>query len=89
MNIVTAILVYFLVFWTILFMVLPWENRKPETLEKGMAGSAPAKPRIKEKFLITFVISGLISAIIYLLIHLNLLDFYEMSREMMKEDGVE
>ena len=86
MSIVTAILVYFLTFWTVLFMVLPWGNHKPEELETGMAGSAPAKPRIKQKFLITLVISTVISAIIYLIIHLNLIDFYEISREMIRED---
>jgi len=89
MSIVTAILVYFLVFWTVLFAVLPWGNGRSEAPEDDASGGAPARPRIKEKFLITFAISGVISAIIYLLIHLNILDFYEISREMMKEDGVE
>ena len=51
-----------------------------------MAGSAPANPRIKQKFLITFIISTIIWLIISTLIYLGVIDFYEISREMVKED---
>lgn len=89
MNIFTGIIVYLLVFWTVLFMVLPWGNRAHASPEAGMAGSAPANPRIKQKFLITFVISTVIWAIIALLIYLEVIDFYEISRAMVAEDSIE
>ena len=89
MNIFTGIIVYLLVFWTVLFMILPWGNRASAAPEAGMAGSAPANPRIKKKFLITFVVSTVIWAIIALLIHLEVVDFYEISRGMVAEDSIE
>jgi len=48
-----------------------------------------ANPRIKKKFLITFVVSTVIWAIIALLIHLEVVDFYEISRGMVAEDSIE
>ena len=75
-----------MVFWTALFMVLPWGNKSSETPEQGMAGSAPANPRIKQKFLITFIISTIIWLIILALIYFEVIDFYEISRQMVQED---
>ena len=89
MNLFTAIIVYLMVFWTVLFMVLPWGNRAKEAPETGMAGSAPANPRVRQKFLITFVISTVIWGIIALLIHFEVIDFYEISRQMVAEDSLE
>ena len=86
MAIFTSIIVYLLTFWTVLFLTLPWGNRAADTPEQGMAGSAPLNPRIKQKFLITFIISTIIWLIISTLIYLGVIDFYEISREMVKED---
>jgi len=86
MTIFTSIIVYLLVFWTTLFAVLPWGNQAKDVPETGMAGSAPANPRIKQKFLITFIISTIIWFIISILIYLGVIDFYEISRDMLKED---
>ncbi len=86
MSIFTSIIVYLLVFWTTLFAVLPWGNQAKDVPEVGMAGSAPANPRIKQKFLITFIISTIIWLIIQTLIYLEVVDFYEISRQMVKED---
>ena len=87
MTIFTAIIVYLLVFWTVLFGVLPWGNKARDVVEEGMAGSAPANPRIKQKFLITFGISTIIWLIIVILINMEVIDLYEISREMVKEDA--
>jgi predicted secreted protein len=88
MNLFTAVIVYLLIFWAVLFAVLPWGNKASETPEAGMAGSAPANPRIKQKFLITFIISSLLWAIIAFLIHMEVIDFYEISRQMVAEDSL-
>lgn len=86
MSIFTGIIVYLLVFWTVLFAILPWGNRAPERPEGGAMGGAPINPRIKKKFIITFLVSTLIWAIIATLIHMEVIDFYEMSRQMVAED---
>lgn len=88
MTILGGVIVYLLVFWTILFAVLPWGNKAKEVPEAGMAGSAPANPRIKQKFLITLGVSTVIWLVIMTLIHLQIIDFYEISRQMVEEDGV-
>lgn len=86
MTIFAGIIVYLMVFWTLLFAVLPWGNKTPDELETGMAGSAPAKPRIKQKFLICAGLSAVIWLIIFVLVHYGVIDFYEISREMALED---
>lgn len=86
MNIFTGIVVYLMIFWTILFAILPWGNQAPERPEGGAMGGAPANPRIKQKFLITFLVSTLIWAIIAGLIYMEVIDFYEISRQMVAED---
>lgn len=87
MNIFTGIIVFLLIFWTLLFTVLPWGNRAKDDPETGMAGSAPANPRIKQKFQITFVVSIVIWVIIALLIHFEIVDFYAIARNMVAEDA--
>ena len=86
MSLFTGIIVYLLVFWTVLFMVLPWGNQPKDKAETGMAGGAPKNPRIKQKFLITLMVSTVIWGIIALLIHVEVIDFYEISRQMKVED---
>lgn len=87
MSIFTSVIVYLLVFWTVLFTVLPWGNRAKDTPEVGMAGSAPANPRIKKKFIITFIVSTVIWVIIQTLIYFEIIDFYEIARSMVEEDA--
>lgn len=80
------IVVYLMVFWTVLFAVLPWGNRAHNEYDKGLAGSAPATPRITKKFAITAIISTIIWGIICALIYFNVFDLFEMGRLMAVED---
>ncbi len=82
----SALVVYLMVFWTVLFAILPWGNRAHEEYDKGLAGSAPRNPRIKQKFLITGVIATVIWAGICLLIIYDVVDLFEMGRDMAVED---
>lgn len=88
MNIFTSIIVFLLVFWTTLFIVLPWGNRRPDEHEVGHTASSPFNRRLQQKFLITFGVSFVIWAIIAILIHIEVIDFYEISREMFAEDDI-
>jgi predicted secreted protein len=69
-------------------MVLPWGNRAPEPdeLTVGHAGSAPVNPHIKQKFLITAVVAAVCWCIVFALIKMDLIDFYEIARTMSQED---
>jgi predicted secreted protein len=58
----TAI-VFAIVWWLVLFMVLPFGAAPPDEVEPGMASSAPAKPRIAVKLAITTVLAGLLTGL--------------------------
>ncbi len=88
MNIASAIVVYLIAWWMIFFMVLPWGNAPVDDPELGHAASAPAKPRLRLKFLVTTAIATVVWLVIYLLIKVDVLDFYAMSEQMMKEDKI-
>ena len=60
MSVVTGLVTYLIIWWLVLFMVLPWGNRPNESPKSGHVASAPARPRIGLKFLITTAISALI-----------------------------
>ena len=53
----TSIAIFFTIWWTVLFAVLPWGTvtHAEAGIDKGDGGDpgAPVNPRLKEKFLIT------------------------------------
>lgn len=57
MAAVTSSIVFFVIWWVVLFAVLPWGVKTVDTPEKGHASSAPTHPRILLKFGITTLIS--------------------------------
>ena len=68
MDTVSAVVVYILLWWWVLFMVLPFGAKAPDTIGAGHATSAPARPHILAKMLITTGISALLFIIVYLVI---------------------
>jgi predicted secreted protein len=68
-----------LVWWLVLFTVLPFGARPPDQVEPGMAPSAPAKPRIALKFLITTVIAVVLTTLILWLIDSRLIQLQPSS----------
>ena len=57
MDLFGGIVVFVVVWWLVLFMVLPFGAAPPEEVEPGMATSAPERPRLLIKMLITTVIA--------------------------------
>lgn len=60
----TTFFVFILVWWVVIFAVLPFGNKAPEEKVIGHASSAPANPRLMKKFLWTTAISIVITAAI-------------------------
>jgi predicted secreted protein len=56
--------IFAIVWWLILFMVLPFGAAPSDRVEPGMATSAPAKPRIGLKLAITTVLAALLTGLI-------------------------
>ena len=82
MGWVSGIVVFLMVWWTTLFTVLPWGNRKSDVPQVGNVASAPDKPRLLRKFVITTLVTAIIWLIIYGLIEANVINFYDMAAEM-------
>lgn len=64
MNWFGTAVVFAIVWWLILFMVLPFGAAPPDEVQPGMATSAPAKPRMAVKLAITTVLAVLVTALI-------------------------
>ena len=73
MNWVTGLLVYVVVWWIAFFMVLPWGVKVPDEPEPGHASSAPVRPMLWRKALITTAIAALVWVAIYTVIESGLL----------------
>ena len=53
MNLFTGFMVFVIIWWLVLFCILPIGIRPPEAVEKGHADGAPANPKIWLRFLVT------------------------------------
>jgi predicted secreted protein len=73
MDWLATALVFAIVWWLVLFMVLPFGTAPPEEVEPGMASSAPAKPRIGIKLAITTALAALATGLIVWLIDSGLI----------------
>jgi predicted secreted protein len=68
MTFTNALAVYFLVWWLVLFAVLPWGVRSQAEhgeISPGSDPGAPAIPRLLLKLLWTTVVSGLVYGLLY------------------------
>lgn len=71
--------VFAIVWWLVLFMVLPFGAAPPADMEPGIADSAPAQPRLLLKVAITTVLAALITALIAWLIDSGLVQLRPQS----------
>jgi predicted secreted protein len=63
MNWGSLVAIYFVVWWTILFAVLPWGMRTQEEegdVVLGSAASAPVRPRLLRKAVATSIVAALL-----------------------------
>lgn len=76
-NIITAIAVFVVVWWLVLFMALPFGVKRTEEsdLEPGQEPGAPAKPMMWRKIAATTVVTTLIWILFYYLSENGLISF--------------
>ena len=68
MSIVTALAIYFIVWWLVLFAVLPFGVRSQQERGEVTPGSdpgAPAIPRLARKLLWTTIVAGILFTLGY------------------------
>jgi predicted secreted protein len=77
MGWVTGAAVYFIIWWLVLFMVLPWGVRPIDgaDIAKGHAPSAPQRPRMLLKVAVTSFVAAIFWAVVYAVIDLGLISF--------------
>ena len=78
MGITGSIIVYVMIWWIIFFSVLPFGVRSNKEVFKekigGIDPGAPKNPKIGKKFLITTLITTIIFLVIYYLAEIDLLN---------------
>jgi len=60
MALFTHVLIFILVWWILFFIILPINIKVPQKVESGHAKSAPNKPYLILKFIVTSILSGII-----------------------------
>jgi predicted secreted protein len=73
MTWVAAGIIFVVVWWLVLFMVLPFGARPPDQVEPGTAPSAPARPRMGLKVVITTALALVLTALILWLLQSGLI----------------
>lgn len=72
MTVFTAIAIYFVVWWVVLFAVLPFGVRRHREPEPGLEPGAPEKPRLWLKACVTTLVAALVWLAIYAVIESGL-----------------
>lgn len=83
MSLVSLIAIYFVVWWIVLFAVLPWGMRTQEEegeIVLGTSHSAPTKPRLLRKALATSIVAAVLVGIFWLAV-----DYFGFSLEMLAD----
>ena len=66
-------IIFVIVWWLVLFMVLPFGAAPPDQPEPGMAPGAPARPRMGLKIAVTTAIAAVLTAMILWLLQSGLI----------------
>jgi len=70
MSLISALAIYFVIWWLTLFLVLPWgvhTQAEADDVVPGSAPSAPMNPHLGRKIFANTLISAAIFAIFYLI----------------------
>jgi predicted secreted protein len=82
MEFLSGVVVFMIIWWTVIFAVLPWGNARAEQTQAGNEPGAPANPRIVKKMLITTGITIVLWAIAMAVIQSDRLSIRDWAREM-------
>jgi predicted secreted protein len=82
MHWASGILVFVVLWWLVIFAVLPWGVRIPDNPEPGHATSAPEKPMLGRKVLATTAITAVLWLVVYFIVQSDWISFREMARHM-------
>lgn len=75
MTVVEGIVAFVIIWWVVLFMVLPWGVHRLENPEVGQERGAPEKPRLWLKAGITTAISAVLLLLVWAIIQTGWISF--------------
>ena len=65
MSMIEIFVVYVITWLLVFFLALPFGNKWDESIETGLASSSPRDAKLGIKAIITTIIAGIISLIVY------------------------
>lgn len=80
MSLVTVAFIYLLIWWIMLFTVLPLGVERNTDDGKGHDAGAPVNPDLKKKLVINTVLSAAIMLVIYILVEMDIILWGEWFR---------
>ncbi len=75
MSWVTGIIVFLIMWWVVLFAVLPWGVQPEHDPEEGHMPGAPKKPMMVRKVIATTLVTAVLWLVAYWLISSDLISF--------------
>ena len=70
-----GVLIYVIIWWIVVFTILPIGIRKQDKVEKGHADGAPQNPQILKKFIITSLIAFVLWLLVFFIIKKQIFSF--------------
>lgn len=77
MSVVTAFFIYLLIWWTTLFIVLPFNVETHGEQGRGHDAGAPKFPHLKKKLIFNTLLSAAILAAMYVLVELDVIKWHQ------------
>ena len=84
MSVITAVFIYFLIWWLTLFAVLPIGVERNTDVPKGHDAGAPVVHNLKKKLILNTIVSAVILAIIWVLVETGVITWGEWFRGAIK-----
>ena len=79
MSWATGVMVYIVLWWTVLFAVLPLGVRRVENPGRGQERGAPERPDLKRKAIITSIVAALLWLVFYFIHQADIFSFRQFS----------
>jgi predicted secreted protein len=83
MSLISALAIYFIIWWLVLFAVLPFGVRSQQEagdVTLGTDHGAPERPQLARKFAITTAVAAIIFAVVYIVFGVYMFSLEDMIR---------
>jgi predicted secreted protein len=79
MSWATGVMVYIVLWWTVLFAVLPLGVRRVQNPGRGQERGAPERPQLLRKAIITSIVAALLWVVFYVLHQADVFSFRQIA----------